>query len=204
MLLEKRFKNFSKYYNSIQQHFNGHVIVGGNQWKYVKCYKLDQGLRNMSRKQVTNKSNVERRVRKPSLPFERYSLVTVDTLGPLPEDENWFSFVVVIVDNLSKFVGLYSARSTSKDFVGALIQWVGMFGYLRNSIRWWIIIYVEIIWGSHIFIRIQAFSCSDVSATSECLGQKTHGRDILTFTCPGFWKANKSKLKSLGTYQKSV
>ena len=34
----------------------------------------------------------------------------------------------VIVDNFSKFVGLYPTRSTtSKDFIGALMQWVGIF-----------------------------------------------------------------------------
>ena len=31
--------------------------------------------------------------------------LSVDTLGPLPEDENGFSFIVIIVDNFSKFVG---------------------------------------------------------------------------------------------------
>ena len=55
--------------------------------------------------------------------------LSVDTLGPLPEDENGFSFIVVIVDNFSKFVGLYPAWSTtSKDLIGALIQWVDIFG----------------------------------------------------------------------------
>jgi hypothetical protein len=55
--------------------------------------------------------------------------LSVDTLGPLPEDENGFSFIVVIVDNFSKFVGLYPARSTtSKDFISTFMQWVGIFG----------------------------------------------------------------------------
>ena len=40
-----------------------------------------------------------------------------------------FIKIVVIVDNFSKFVGLYPARSTtSKYFIGALLQWVGIFG----------------------------------------------------------------------------
>ena len=55
--------------------------------------------------------------------------LSVDTLGPFPEDENGFSFIVVIVDYFSKFVGWYPARSTnSKDFIGAFMQWVGIFG----------------------------------------------------------------------------
>ena len=54
--------------------------------------------------------------------------LSVDTLGPLPEDENEFAYIVVIVDNFSKFVGLYSARSTtSNDFINAFMQWVGVF-----------------------------------------------------------------------------
>ena len=54
--------------------------------------------------------------------------LSVDTLGPLSEDDDGF-FIVVIVDNFSKFVGLYPARSTMpKDFIGALMQWVGIFG----------------------------------------------------------------------------
>ena len=53
----------------------------------------------------------------------------MDTLGPFPEDENGFSFIVVIVDNFSKFVELYPARSTTtKDFIGALLQWVSILG----------------------------------------------------------------------------
>ena len=55
--------------------------------------------------------------------------LSVDTLGPLPEDDYRFYFIVVIVDNFSKFVGLNPERSTtSKDLIGALIQWVGIFG----------------------------------------------------------------------------
>ena len=55
--------------------------------------------------------------------------LSVDTLGPLPKDGNEVSFVVVIVDNFSKFAVLYPARSTtSKNFIGAQMQWVGFFG----------------------------------------------------------------------------
>ena len=53
----------------------------------------------------------------------------MDTFGPLPEDENRFSFIVVIVNNFSESVGFYPARSTtSKDFIGSLLQWMGIFG----------------------------------------------------------------------------
>jgi len=43
--------------------------------------------------------------------------LSVDTLGPLKEEENGNSFVIVIVDNFSKLIGLYPAKSTtSKEF----------------------------------------------------------------------------------------
>ena len=60
--------------------------------------------------------------------FEPLTSLSVDTLGP-SEDENGFSFIIVVVDNFGKFVGLYPARSsTSKDFIGALLQWLGILG----------------------------------------------------------------------------
>jgi len=43
--------------------------------------------------------------------LEPLASLSLDTVVPLPEDENEFSFIVVIVDNFSKFVGLYRARS---------------------------------------------------------------------------------------------
>jgi hypothetical protein len=55
--------------------------------------------------------------------------LSMDTLGPLPEDEYGNSYVVVIVDNFSKFMGLYPAKSTtSQEYVKSLMQWVGVFG----------------------------------------------------------------------------
>ena len=48
---------------------------------------------------------------------------SVDTLAPFPEDEFGNRYVVVILDNFSKFIGLYSATSTStRDFVSELLK----------------------------------------------------------------------------------
>ena len=50
----------------------------------------------------------------------------VDTFGPLKVDENGNSYIIVIVDNFSKLIGLYPTRNmTSKDYLG---QWVSIFG----------------------------------------------------------------------------
>ena len=44
---------------------------------------------------------------------------------------NWF--IIVMVDNFSKLVGLYPARNTtSKEFVHALLQWVSIFGVPKD------------------------------------------------------------------------
>ena len=60
---------------------------------------------------------------------------SVDTLAPFPEDEFGNRYVVVILDNFSKFIGLYSVTSTStQDFVSALLKWIGIFG-LPKKIR---------------------------------------------------------------------
>ena len=59
--------------------------------------------------------------------------LSVDTLGPLKEDDLGNRFIIVIVDNFSKLVGLYPARNTtSKEFVHTLLQWVSIFGVLKR------------------------------------------------------------------------
>ena len=57
------------------------------------------------------------------------SELSIDTLGSLPEDEAGMRYIILIVDNFSKFVGLYPANSTStREFVKAFLSWVGIFG----------------------------------------------------------------------------
>ena len=57
------------------------------------------------------------------------SELSIDTLGPLPEDEAGMRYIIFIVDNFSTFVCLYPANSTStRDFVKAFLSWVGIFG----------------------------------------------------------------------------
>ena len=57
------------------------------------------------------------------------SEISIDTLGPLPEDEAGMRYIILIVDNFSKFVGLYPSNSTStRNFVKAFLSWVGIFG----------------------------------------------------------------------------
>jgi Integrase zinc binding domain len=49
--------------------------------------------------------------------------LSMDTLGPLPEDEDGNKYVILIMDNFSKFVGLYPTKSTTaKECIRALLQ----------------------------------------------------------------------------------
>ena len=53
----------------------------------------------------------------------------IDTLGSLPEDEYGMRYIILIVDNFSKLVGLYPAKNTSTlEFVKAFLSWVGIVG----------------------------------------------------------------------------
>ena len=55
--------------------------------------------------------------------------LSIDTLGPLPEDEFGMRYIILIVDNFSKFIGLYPAKNISTlEFVKAFLSWVGIFG----------------------------------------------------------------------------
>ena len=55
--------------------------------------------------------------------------LSIDTLGPLPEDEYGMRYIVLIVNNFSKFVGLYPAKTVSTlEFVKAFLSWAGIFG----------------------------------------------------------------------------
>ena len=57
------------------------------------------------------------------------SELSIDTLGPFPEDKSGMRHIILIVDNFSKFVGLYPANSTSTlEFEKAFLSWVGIIG----------------------------------------------------------------------------
>jgi len=55
--------------------------------------------------------------------------LSIDTLGPFPEDEFGMRYIILIVNNFSKFVGLYPEKNTSTlEFVKKFLSWVGIFG----------------------------------------------------------------------------
>ena len=55
--------------------------------------------------------------------------LSVDTLGPLKQDENRNSLIIFIVCNISKLCGLYPTKyTTSTEHIRAVIQWASNFG----------------------------------------------------------------------------
>jgi hypothetical protein len=61
--------------------------------------------------------------------------LSVDSIGPLPEDENHNKFILVIIDNFSKFVQLYATTSTTaQSYIQAILQHMSIFGVM-SSIR---------------------------------------------------------------------
>ena len=52
-------------------------------------------------------------------------------------------YIILIVDNFSKFVGLYPAKSSSTlEFVKMFLSWVGIFGAENSQKRWRVSIHV--------------------------------------------------------------
>jgi len=56
------------------------------------------------------------------------SKLSIDTVGPSPEDEWWMRYIILIVNNFSKFVGLYPVSTSTLEFIRAFLSWVGIFG----------------------------------------------------------------------------
>ena len=55
--------------------------------------------------------------------------LSIDTQGPLPKDEFGMRYIILNVDNFSKFVGLYLVKTVSTlEFVRAFLSWIGNFG----------------------------------------------------------------------------
>jgi hypothetical protein len=61
--------------------------------------------------------------------MEPLKSLSVDTLGPIKNEKFGYQYIIVIVDNFSKFVQLYPTFSTtSEEYLNAMLQWVGLFG----------------------------------------------------------------------------
>ena len=117
----ERHEVFARYHNFIM----GHLVVvrtlktmslGGHSWARMrKTFKIGLASVAYARRLSINIQHTGRTKGSIISPLS-YSL---HTLGPLKEDENENCFIIVIVDNFSKLIGLYPARNTSKEYLGA-------------------------------------------------------------------------------------
>jgi hypothetical protein len=136
---EVRFQNgaaiFEKFHKSVVGHlgcdrtykslkFSGHNWVGMKEQlkNYIAEYTISQKIKWQ---RLENQEDIVEHHLYSVAPLSELS---IDTMGALPEDKEGMRYIILIVDNFSKFVGLYSANSTStKEFVKALLSWVGIF-----------------------------------------------------------------------------
>ncbi len=59
--------------------------------------------------------------------------LSIDTIGPLPLSNLGYQFILVIIDNFSKFVNLYPTPSTEAiSYVQSLIHHIGLFGLMKT------------------------------------------------------------------------
>eukprot|EP00595_Chromulina_sp_UTEXLB2642_P002028 CAMPEP_0196762882 /NCGR_PEP_ID=MMETSP1095-20130614/3014_1 /TAXON_ID=96789 ORGANISM="Chromulina nebulosa, Strain UTEXLB2642" /NCGR_SAMPLE_ID=MMETSP1095 /ASSEMBLY_ACC=CAM_ASM_000446 /LENGTH=1512 /DNA_ID=CAMNT_0042114961 /DNA_START=95 /DNA_END=4633 /DNA_ORIENTATION=- len=59
--------------------------------------------------------------------------LSVDTIGPLPVDEDDNKYILVIIDNFSKYSMLYAIHSTeAHEYVRNIIQYFGIFGVCQS------------------------------------------------------------------------
>lgn len=65
--------------------------------------------------------------------FEPFSCIAIDTLGPLPEDDHGNKYVLVCIDEFSKFLELFPIKTTSaQEAATCLLQLVGRYGCPRE------------------------------------------------------------------------
>jgi len=55
--------------------------------------------------------------------------INIDTMGPLPIEEDMNKYIIVIIDSFSRFVLLYPSKDASaKSAAYALLNCIGLFG----------------------------------------------------------------------------
>jgi hypothetical protein len=59
--------------------------------------------------------------------------VGVDAIGPLPKDEDGYQYILCIVDEFTKFAGLYPCKSVeAREYVQALMSHISLFGLMEQ------------------------------------------------------------------------
>ena len=99
------------------------------------------------------------------------SELSIDTLGPLPEDESGMR-KIILIDNFSKFVGLHPATSTSTlEFVKSFLS--GYFGGVEESQkRWRVSIHIQYGPSTQRHLEVSAHHRSTLPSSSKLNGRE--------------------------------
>jgi hypothetical protein len=55
--------------------------------------------------------------------------LNIDTIGPMPEDQDGFKYIIVIIDSFTRFIELYKAKDlTGTTAAQVVLQHVGRYG----------------------------------------------------------------------------
>jgi hypothetical protein len=61
--------------------------------------------------------------------YSPMSRIAIDTIGPLPEADGGYKYIIVIIDAFSRFVKLYPCQEvTAISALQAILEWIGFFG----------------------------------------------------------------------------
>jgi hypothetical protein len=61
--------------------------------------------------------------------YSPMSRIAIDTIGPLPETEGGYKYVIVIIDAFSRFVKLFPCQNVDAiSAMQAILEWIGIFG----------------------------------------------------------------------------
>lgn len=64
---------------------------------------------------------------------EPFTSVSIDTMGPLPEDEDGNRFIIVVIDDFTRYVELFAASdTTAQSAAKALVSITGRYGRIRH------------------------------------------------------------------------
>jgi hypothetical protein len=180
--LSERVATFSKFHNSCVGHFGvtktlQALALSGHSWKGMSG-DVQHWIRECG---ICQKVKYQRNPGwQDEFDHHLYSMkplasLSVDTLGPLPEDDEGNKYIVVIVDNFSKFVGLYPNQDYQVRRLHSGIRPMGrnLRGPRGDQNGWRISVHVQYGGGFTILVAIQALKDRGLSSSGQWISGET-------------------------------
>ncbi len=123
-----------RFHNSQVGHFGYEHTVrtlhqNHHDWKYLRSH-VKKFIRDCPMCQKMNPivENVSA-IRFTTAAYEPFARISLDTIGPLPESDDGYKFILVIIDCFTRIVELYPCRSTEADEAAQyLIEFISRYG----------------------------------------------------------------------------